>query len=77
MGIDNGNQMLFKMKNVVAQELHIMLDHISKSTTDTATTTAAAADTDESISTKYIIDCDVSYLIHMLSHSKTCHNYKY
>ena len=61
MGINDGGQLIFKMANVVARELDIMLDFITtKFTTDNPPTLTN--------NTKRSIDVDVSNVIHKLSY---------
>ena len=71
MGIDNSNQLIFKMKNVVSNELHIILDFIRKNDTTINTTS------NQTSSSTYTIDCDLSYIAHKLSYTKTCYHCKY
>ena len=65
MGIDSGNQLIFKMTNVVSNEIDVMLDVVSESATNDNT----AASTDTTMNRrKKIIDCDVSNIVHKLAY---------
>ena len=60
IGIDNGNQLVLKMTNVVAQELNLILDFIlsKNATNNTNTHTQPIAKS---------IDCDISNIIYKIS----------
>ena len=64
MGLSSGRQVIFKMNNVVARELDIVLN-VALPPTDTQNAAAA--------SNKRQIDCDISNIIHHLAfkHSRT------
>ena len=51
MGIQQGNQLVFKASHIVARELNSMLSHISNGTSQT----------------NKRIDCDISNIVHLLS----------
>ena len=61
MGVNNGNQITFRLSNVVSRELDLIVKLIrSKGTTINDRTSITTA-------TKPIIDCDISNIIHKLS----------
>ena len=62
MGLSSGRQVVFKMNNVVARELDIILD-----------TTLPPTDRQNTTANKRRVNCDVSNIIHLLSfkHSRT------
>ena len=59
MGLQYGNQLICKMTNVVARELDLMLDFIG---------TKYPSNNIPSVSSKRSIACDLSNIIHSLSH---------
>ena len=63
MGIDNGGNLIFKMTNVVARELDMMVNlGLSKHASDNAPTSAP----------KKSIACDISNIIHNLAYGHSC-----
>ena len=58
MGIKNGGQIIFKMSNVVAKEIDLMLDVIMSN----------LPPGEQRIPSKQSIDCDISNIIHKISY---------